>query len=145
MSSKANEHLILALHYESQRDMTSGPFPQVRKYVQAIGFATKSFQRLNLLVSQRKQTITEKLLLLSTKHHLEMFKEITTSIERPSKEIKQILDVVTEFEQRLQLHCKMSAGDTLDEGRLELENVSSKESGSPSTGYQKLVSYLNPV
>lgn len=44
----------------------------------------------------------------------------------------------------LQLHCKMSAGDTLDEGRLELKNVSSKESGSPSAGYQKLVPYLTP-
>lgn len=119
MSSKANEDFILALHYESQRDITSGPFPQVRKYVQEIRFATKSFPRLNLLVSQRKQKITEKLQLLSTKHHLEMFKEIiTTSIERPSKKIKQILDVVTEFEQRLQLQCKMSAGDTLDEGGL---------------------------
>lgn len=38
----------------------------------------------------------------------------------------------------------MSAGDTLDEGRLELENVSSKESGSPSAGYQRLVPYLTP-
>lgn len=38
----------------------------------------------------------------------------------------------------------MSAGDTLDEGRLELENVSSKESGSPLAGYQRLVPYLTP-
>ena len=73
-----------------------------------------------------------------------MLKEIITSIEGPSKEIKQTLDVVTEFEQKLQLHCKMCAGDTLDKGRLKLENVSSKESGSPSAGYQKLVPYLTP-
>lgn len=44
----------------------------------------------------------------------------------------------------LELHYSSFARETLDEGRLEQENVLSKENGSQLAGYKKLVPYLTP-
>lgn len=114
MASNGTEQLIRALRYEPNRDIINGTFLQVRKYILSISAATVRFQELieKLFGSMRKLTKTENILLLSTKHHLRMFREIISAVQDPSNKALRTLSEVTKFEQKVD---ELSAGDVGDD------------------------------
>lgn len=103
MASNGTKQLIQALHYEPNKDIINGTFAQVQKYIQSISSATARFQELieKLFGSMRKLTKTENLLLLSTKHHVRMFKEIISAVQDPSYTALQAMSDVIVLEQKV--------------------------------------------
>lgn len=114
MASNGTKQLIQALHYEPNKDIINGTFAQVQKYIQSISASTARFQELigKLLGSMRKLTKTENLLLLSTKYHVRMFKEIVSAMQDPSNKALQTMLEVIELEQKVD---ELFAGEVWDD------------------------------
>lgn len=83
MALNSTKQLIQALHYELNKDIINRTFAQVQKYIQSISSMTARFQKLieKLFGLMQKLTKTENFLLLSTKHHVRMFKEIISAVQ----------------------------------------------------------------
>lgn len=103
---------------------------------------------LKLFESARERTPTEIFLLLSTKYHLQMFREIISWTQDPSDEAVQILLALTKFDKKLESLCEISASDVVNQRKLEEQKIRGwpgKRDWISRSGFSDRSTSLSPV